>query len=79
MENIFNDIPGDLVKLIPLSQTSFLGHYSDLRGHRASIQKFLIKFSASAKETRTYFVIRGDPELGRMQQVLPDPRGSDPF
>lgn len=36
----------------------------------ASIQKFLIKFSAAAaEEERTYFVIIGDPELGRMQQV----------
>lgn len=80
MEIIFNDIPGDLVKPIPLSQTSFLGHYSET--WEATVQvfrNFLIKFSASAKETRTYFVIRGDPELGRIQQVLPDPRGSDPF
>lgn len=26
---IFNNLPSDLVRLIPLSQTNFLGHYSE--------------------------------------------------
>ncbi len=71
--NIFNNLSSDLITPVPMWQTPFLGHYSESLKNpvKLGIQKLFDSVLCCCWRGKgMYFVIIGDPELGRIQQAL---------